>query len=220
MPITGLKITGKGDIGAYFGAKGSSTAAATGYKLPNGADINTVLLARADGVDIGFNTGFTVAGSDLRNFFGAPSGNTPLPINGQTFSHAYNIPSGNSGTSTIGFRIVSGTTWQVYWADPTSSATVLSSGSIPSGATSVKFTWGTYTLPPGDADGNGATTNGAASATAVSSNPSATYQTASWGSSSGSRGRSYPFQIDFYNSSSVDISTTVITLIAETDGSV
>lgn len=218
MPAVGYYRNGV-DIGSYFGAKGASTAAATGYKK-NGVDLNQLLLARADGVDIGFNTGYLVNGNDLRNIFGAPAGNTPLPINGNTYSHAYTIPSGNSGTATIGFRIISGTTWQVYWADPTSSATVLASGSVPSGATTVKYTWGTYSIPSGDGDGGGATTNGAASATAISGNPSATYQTASWGSSSGSKGRSYPFTIDFYNSSSVDISTTNITLIAETDGSV
>jgi len=216
--VTGYQINGI-DIGSYFGAKGASTAASTGL-ISGGQDLNALLLARADGVDIGFNTGILAGGTDLRSIFGAPAGNTPLPINGNTYQHAYTIPAGNSGSSTIGFRIVSGTTWQVYWADPTSTATVLASGTVPGGATTVKYTWGSYSIPFGDADSGGATTNGAASATAISGNPSATYQTAGWGSSSGSRGRSYPFTIDFYNSSSVDISTTNITLIAETDGSV
>lgn len=217
---TGILLRGV-DLLGIFSAKGAGTAATTGITSGAGhQDLNLLLLAKSDGVDIGYDTGITAHGTDLRNIFGVTSSSTPLPINGQTFSHAYSIPSATSGTSTIGFRIVSGTTWQVYYADPTTVATVVASGSVPSGSSTVKYTWGSFTIPVGNSDGLGGTTNGAASATAISSNPSATYQTASWGSSSGSRGRSYPFQIDFYNASSVDISTTNITLIAETDGSV
>lgn len=159
--------------------------------------------------------------ADINTLFAAyGTARYPLPINGNTYSHAYIIPLGNTGFSTIGFRIVGGTTWHVYWADPTSSETVLASGNVPISATTIKYTWGTFSIPVGDSDSGGGTTNDATTATSISSNPGATYQTATFGSSSGSRGRSYPFQIDFYNASLVDISTTNITLIAETDGSV
>lgn len=218
MPTTGVLRNGV-DIGSYFGAKGASTASSTGIESA-GADLNQILLARADGIDIGFNIGILSNGNDLRNIFGAPTGNTPLPINGNTYTHGYTIPSATNGFSTIGFRIVSGITWQVWYADPTTSATVITSGSVPAGSSTVKFTWGTYSILPGDTDSGGTVTNGASSPTSVGSNPSTNYTTSTVGSSSGSRSRSYPFTIDFYNASSVDISTTNIALIATTEGSV
>lgn len=214
----GIKRNGV-PLDQLYGAKGASTAAATGCKQ-NGVDVNQYILALADGVALGFNAGIAKAGTDFSAIFGRPSGNTPLPINGNTYTHVYTIPSANTGFTTIGFRIVSGTTWQVWYADPTTAATVITSGSVPSGSSTVKFTWGTYSVLVGDTDAGGSVTNGASSPTAISSNPSTNYTTATVGSSSGSRSRSYPFTIDFYNASSVDISTTNITLVGQTEGSV
>lgn len=202
-----------------YGAKGASTAAATGCKQ-NGVDVNQYILALADGVALGFNAGITKNGTDFSAIFGRPSGNTPLPINGNSYTSGYNIPSASTGFATVGFRIVTGNTWQVWEANPTNGNIVVASGAVPSGATTVKFTFGTYSVLVGDTDAGGTVTNGASSATAISSNPTCNYTTATVGSSSGSRSRSYPFQIDFYNASSVDISTTNITLIAQTEGSV
>lgn len=217
MPTTNFLINGV-DVGSYFGAKGASTAGATNFKR-NGTDLNAILLALADGTNIGFNTNMKVNSNDLRNVFGQPIGNTPLPINGNTYTSGYNIPSASTGFATVGFRIVTGNTWQVWEANPTNGNIVVASGAVPSGAATVKFTFGTYSVLVGDIDAGGSVTNGASSATAISSNPTCNYTTSTAGSSSGSRSRSYPFTIDFYNASSVDISTTNITLVGQTDGS-
>lgn len=202
-----------------YGSKGASTAAATGC-MQNGVDVNQYILALADGHALGFNAGIAKNGADFSTFFGVPNGNTPLPINGNSYTSGYTIPSASNGFATIGFRIVTGNTWQVWEANPANGNIVVSSGAVPSGATTVKFTFGTYSVLVGDIDAGGSTTNGASTPTAISSNPTCSYTTATVGSSSGSRSRSYPFTIDFYNASSVDISTTNITLIAQTEGSV
>ena len=202
-----------------YASKGASTATATGI-LINGVDLNQSVLALADGHALGHNVGVAKNGTDMSAFFGLVNGNTPLPINGNTYTHGYNIPSASTGFATIGFRIVSGTTWQVWYADPTTGFTLITSGTVPAGSSTVKYTWGAYSVLPGDTDAGGSVTNGASTATAISSNPSTNYTTATVGSSSGSRSRSYPFTIDFYNASSVDISTTNITLVGQTEGSV
>lgn len=211
---TGFYINGV-LIETMYGPKGASTAAVTGIQI-NGVDLNQLVLALADG-QTGPTSNVKSNGADLKTFFGIPL--TSLPINGQTFAHSYSIPAGGTGFTSIGFDITGGNTWQVYAGDPSTARTVLSSGSIPAGAVSVMYAFGTYTIPANEIDAGGSTTNNAASATAVSSNPSAYYTTATWGGASGSRGRSYPFTITFYNSSNSVISTTNITLVGETDGS-
>jgi len=56
------------NITNIFKAKGTNTAAVTGYKI-NNADLNTLFAPIGDGVSIGYNTGYTVNGNDLRNIF-------------------------------------------------------------------------------------------------------------------------------------------------------
>lgn len=141
-----------------------------------------------------------------------------LPINGRTYTRAYVIPAQGTGFCTIGFRIVNGNTYQVYWADPSSALTVVATGSIPTGATSVQASWGSYTIDA--ADSGGAVTNGMASPAAVSSNPDTHYTTSTYGPSSGTRGRQYPVTIDFLNASGAGISHNTIYLHAGTEGSV
>lgn len=206
------------DLLGVFGAKGASTAAATKI-LSNGTDLNQLLLARADGVDIGYNTGIYANGNDLRNIFGLPAGNTPLPINGNTYNAVASIPTGSTGSAAVGFRITTGNTWAVFTSVPGDTNHIRDSGAVPSGAVNIQVTFGTYTIPSGDADGLGTVTNPAASQVAVSSNPSCFYTTNTFGSAAGSHGRSYPVRIDFFNSSGVNISTTNITCVAEVDGS-
>lgn len=214
-----LAITRNGTpLDVLYAPKGASKAADTGLKQ-NGVDVSNSILALADGQALGFNAGISKGGTDFSSIFGRPLGNTPLPINGNSYTSGYNIPSASTGFATVGFRIVTGNTWQVWEANPTNGNIVVASGAVPSGATTVKFTFGTYSVLVGDIDAGGTVTNGASSATAISSNPTCNYTTATVGSSSGSRSRSYPFQIDFYNASSVDISTTNITLVGQTDGS-
>ena len=142
-----------------------------------------------------------------------------LPINGNTYTESVNIVSG-SASSTIGFRIIGGATWQVYGTNSLGGSTSFATGSIPSGAVTVKYTWGTYTIAVGFTDAGGSTFNGASTATAISSNPIAYYTTNNNTSTSGSKQRNYPFTIDFYNASAANISHTVCNLIGETEGSI
>lgn len=165
-------------------------------------------------------TNYKVSNVDLNQIFAAKGTvSYALPINGQTFTSAINITSG-SGSATIGFRIVGGTTWQVYKYSSASSTTVLASGSVPSGSSTVKYTFGTYTVGVGQSDAGGSVTNGAAILSPVVNSPDAHYTTATATSTSGSRDRRYPFAIDFYSASSALISHTDITLIGDTEGSV
>ncbi len=167
------------------------------------------------------DVGVANAGSDVSNLWAAKgTASYTLPINGQTFIGAYNIPNQSSGYALIGFRIVTGNTWQVYSIPNGAPATILASGAIPTGAATVAYAWGAYTVGVGQTDAGGATTNGAASPTAVGSNPDAHYQTGTATATSGSRDRRYPFTVDFFNAAASNISHTVITLIGDTEGSV
>lgn len=165
-------------------------------------------------------TKYKVNNIDLNQIF-AKKGTVSysLPINGQTFTSSINITS-VSGNATIGFRVVGGTTWQVYKTNSASSTTVLASGSVPSGSSTVKYIFGTYTVGVGQADAGGAITNGAASAQPVVNSPDAHYTTDTATATSGSKDRQYPFAIDFYSSTGALISHTDITLIGDTEGSV
>lgn len=165
--------------------------------------------------------GYAESGVDISNKWAAKgTASYTLPINGQTFIVGYNIPNQSSGYALIGFRIVTGNTWQVYSIPNGEPATILASGAIPTGAATVAYAWGAYTVGVAQTDAGGATTNGAASPTAVGSNPDAHYQTGTATATSGSRDRRYPFTVDFFNAAASNISHTVITLIGDTEGSV
>src|ERR1700761_3263397 len=92
MANTGFFLQGT-DIGNIYGAKGATKVADCGFRY-QGTDLSNILLAIGDGKALGFNTNYQQGGSDLSSKFGIPTGNTPLPINGQTFS-----ASANSGTA-------------------------------------------------------------------------------------------------------------------------
>lgn len=190
-----------------------------------GTDIHTryaplVYGTQASATGIACKVGGAGSFVDLNTLFAAKGTATyALPINGNTYQNTYQVPSG-TGWSGIGFTIASGNTYQVYGFSSASGATVIVSGPVPSGAVTVKYTWGAYTIPAGATDASGSTTNAASSATAISSNPSATYQTATVGSTSATRARNYPFTIDFFNSAGTNISHTVINLEAFVEGSV
>ena len=64
-----------------YGAKASSTSAATNIKV-NGGDLNQIVLALADG-QAGPTSNVESNGADLKTFFGIPI--TSLPINGGTY---------------------------------------------------------------------------------------------------------------------------------------
>lgn len=216
-----LAITRNGTpLDVLYAPKGANKAADTGLKQ-NGVDVSNSILALADGQALGFNAGISKGGTDFSAIFGRPLGNTPLPINGNNYVEGYTVPAASTGYATIGFRITGGNTWQVFGASPSDPNHIWASGTVPAGAVNVKYTWGTPFVPGGGADANGGiVTNGASSPAAISGNPQTYYTTATFGSSAGSRSRSYPFTIDFYNGSGVDISTTNITLGGDVEGSV
>jgi hypothetical protein len=141
-----------------------------------------------------------------------------LPINGQQFTRAYVIPAQGTGFCTIGFRITGGNTYQVYYADPSTSFHLFTSGGVPAGAASVQVTWGSYTID--NADSGGSITNAMPSPTSLSSNPDTHYTTSTYGPSSGTRGRLYSVNIKFFNASGASISNSNIGLHAGTEGSV
>jgi len=157
-------------------------------------------------------TGISANGADLNTLFSTTASGGPLPIDGQTLTGIVTVTSGTKASS-IAFAISGGNTYQVTGA--TNSGTqLLASGAIPVGAATVQYTFGAYTVPGGTTDAGGSTTNGAASKTAVSSNPGASYVTSAWSSSVGTKERKYPFTIDFFNASGANISHTVIDLAA------
>lgn len=168
-----------------------TAAAATGIKSQN-ADLNTLYAAKG-------------------------TASYGLPIDGQSYGHLHTVASG-TGWSQIGFQIVSGNSYNVYGSDSTSPATTLASGPVPAGAATVKFTWVSYSVPPGDGDGGGSTANTAASPTAITANPVANYTTASVGGQSGLRGRTYTFTVDFYNAAGNNISHSTVYLTASVQG--
>lgn len=165
-------------------------------------------------------TGIESEGADLNTLYAAKgTASYALPINGNTYSHAYSVTSG-TGNSTIGFKVTGGTTYAVYGADSGHSAANLVSGAIPGGASTVQFVWGGYTVGAADLDGGGATSNSAATAQPVSSDQDAHYTTGTFGSTASAHDRNYTFTINFFNSSGANISATTITLTALIEGSV
>ena len=219
---TGFRNSSGVDFDSLFDpyVQGASPSA-TGYRLSSGVDLAgryAPISFGTKGPDVGFRTS---AGLDVSNLWAAyGTASYSLPINGHTYTQSTNITSG-SGYSQIGFRIVSGTTWQVYGHNSqTAATTVFASGAVPSGATSVKYTWGTYTISAGLTDAGGGVINGAESATSIASNPVTYYQTGTNTSTSGSKARNYPFAIDFYNGGGSGISHTNIHLVGDTEGSV
>lgn len=141
-----------------------------------------------------------------------------LPINGQQFTRAYVIPAQGTGFCTIGFRITGGNTYQVYYADPSTSFHLFTSGAVPAGAASVQVTWGSYTID--NADSGGAISNAMPSPTSLSSNPDTHYTTSTYGPASGTRGRLYSVNIQFFSASGASISNNSIGLHGGTEGSV
>ena len=68
IPLWSSTLTNPTNITNIFKAKGTNTAAVTGYKI-NNADLNTLFAPIGDGVSIGYNTGYTVNDNDLSTIF-------------------------------------------------------------------------------------------------------------------------------------------------------
>lgn len=219
---TGFRNAGGVDLDSIFAPYSSGTKAGlTGFRTGVGQDMRDRFQPYTSGQKAGL-TGFrNSSGTDLRDLFQwVNAGSGALPIDGNAYTGSINIVSGQTGYARVGFRIVSGNTWQVYSQPNGGTVSVLDSGTIPAGASTVKFTWGTYTVPGGYLDAGGAVTNPAASAVAVSGNPNTFYTTDVQAATSGSRERSYPFTVDFYNGTGSNISHSQCTLIGDTEGSI
>lgn len=197
---TGYLIDGV-DLASIFAAKGATTAAATGYKT-NGADLNTQLLALADGQALGRNVGMTVNGTDLSAIFGVTGGT--LPINGQTFVA---LPTQAGGTSTANLYFnCNNSTWSVTGSNSNTS------GSIPSGATKVGVT---ATYLSGSTNST-VTNNLPAYTTLTSTTESLNIHLTS--SQSNPINATYSVTIIFQNSAGSTISTTTCRFYMDTAG--
>ncbi len=206
---TGFLINGV-DIGTYFGAKGASTANPTGF-LVNGVDLNQLLLARQDGQALGFATGYISNGSDLNAYFGVPNGNTPLPINGQSYS-AF----ASSGTVSSVANLVFGTSnvgWSVTRTQNPGSSGTLASGSLPSGAVAVAFN-----LTVTSSTTNTSSSNAAPSQTTLTGTLLSASIQANGSPSQPERDITATLRIDYFNGSGTNISTTNITISATATG--
>ena len=189
--VTGYQV-GTVDIGSIFGAKGAHTAATTGVEV-GGSDLNSLLLALADGTAVGA-TGYEVAGADLNTFFGAPA--SSLPIQGQNFNGTAHLAG-----STFSCEVTFSATTSGWTVTSNGGAVTLASGSLPSGAAQVQYVLTTVSGAPSLSNGSPSLTNlsGTAlictsSVTAPSSGPSVT----------GAAG----VTINFANGSGTVISTT------------
>lgn len=147
----------------------------------------------------------------------------PIAINGQSYTGYDAIPLGKYGSAIVGFEIVSGTTWEVFTSFYNNGAGgrrfARATGSIPTSAVTVKYTWTFVGYPSGMADAGGNISNPASSPVNVSSNPATLYTTADWPQTSMDRGRIYHLRVDFYNAIGINISSSTATMTAETTGS-
>ncbi|MBB5360409.1 YD repeat-containing protein, partial [Rhodanobacter sp. ANJX3] len=141
----------------------------------------------------------------------------PLAINGQSYTESYSI-SKASGSASIGFEIVSGTTWDVWGSKPNATHAVLISGAVPATAVTVQYVWTLIGPPAGDSASTGTLVNPAASPVAITSNPSSNYVTSLYTSSSSGNGEQYQFTVTFFNAAGANVSSSTCTLTAKVVG--
>lgn len=198
-------------LDVLYGTKGASTAAATGC-MQNGVDVNQFLLALADGKALGFNSGIAKNSADFSTIFGVPTGNTPLPINGNTYTAASSSGTGAS-SATLQF-LLNSSGWQVNrTVSPNSGTGTLASGSIPTGAVNFQ-----YVLTITSSTSGTSSTNGAPSSTPITGTAVGTTVTATSTPSTVENQIIATVQINFFNSSGVNISQTNITFNANATG--
>lgn len=141
----------------------------------------------------------------------------PLPADGRSYWQTYMI-STTSGNMSIGFDIVNGNKWEVYYIQPGTVHGVLDSGPTPPYAVTVQFTWTLVGTPAGYNSAGGSFTNGAPSPVNVSSNPNSWYTTNSFNNHSGSHARTYQVRVDFFDATGANISSSTFTVTADTEG--
>jgi len=139
----------------------------------------------------------------------------PIAINGQSYQGS-DIAGGNGGSSAeVGFEIVGSNTWEVFTAVTSSGPTVAASGAVPSGATTVQYTWTEVGLDSGANASGGTVTNGASSPTALSSNPESDYSVGVGKTNPNIVGLTYNVTVTFYNAAGINISSSTCTMSAE-----
>lgn len=192
-----------------YGPKGASTAAATGC-MQNGVDVNQYLLALADGKALGFNSGLSKNGTDFSAIFGIPTGNTPLPINGQ----AYVATDNNAGTTNsaqLNF-VTNNSAWSVndLHGGAGGGNLVVASGSIPTGAVAVLMSWS-------QTSGSGNTVSNGASAwtTLTGTNVTLSSTASNVGHGAAATGGTISITIQYRNSASTVISITTTSFDVE-----
>lgn len=141
----------------------------------------------------------------------------PIAINGQSYTENYSISTG-SGSASIGFELVSGTTWDVWGAKPNATHTVLISGAVPATAVTVQYVWTLIGPPAGDSASTGTLVNPAASPVAITTNPSSNYVTSLYTATSNGNGEQYQLTVNFFNAAGANVSSSTCTLTAKVVG--
>ena len=192
----------------------------TGYKV-NGVDLKDIFAPIYLGSSAAV-TGYKVNGADLNTIF-AKKGTAQysLPIDGQTYSGSVLVPAGNTGSVNVAFKLTSSTAWQVVVTGAGGTLTppnntVLASGSLPAGSSTIKYTL-TYLAASGDT-GPGTATNNASAFTPVATNLSAGVTVGGTGTGSPHQ-TTYALNVQIRNSAGVVISNSTCTLRLDQEGS-
>jgi hypothetical protein len=224
------KQAGNADLDQVFDPYVSGNSpAATGLNVGGtNTDINTRYAPISFG-SAAAATGFNIEGTstDINTLFaayGTAVYNTPLSINGQSYSAAVTIPHASSGSAAIEF-LVSSSGWvlsnQNNDAGGTSTPAAganYATGANPAGATSVEVV-DTWLNSSGDT-GSGAATNGMATYTAITGTP-VNYTLVVTGPGTDSDKQStHQIVIYYKNAAGVIISTTSIQILCVQSGSV
>ncbi len=142
----------------------------------------------------------------------------PIAIDGQSYTSSSSVGSTGGASAAIGFDITGGGTWEVFTANQRVAKTVVKSGAVPPGATTVQYAWTEVGLANGANLGGGTVTNGASAPTAVSSNPSSNYYVAMAKNSTNVAGLTYRVTVTFYNAAGANISSSTCTMTAVVAG--
>ena len=142
----------------------------------------------------------------------------PIAINGQSYTTSSSPGSTGGASATIGFEITGGNTWEVFTSNQHVANTLVVSGAVPAGATTVQYTWTEVGLASGANLGGGTVTNGASTPTALSGNPSSNYSVAMGRNSGNIEGLTYQVTVTFYNAAGANVSSSTCTMTATVAG--
>lgn len=191
-PATGLNVGGTTtDINTrYAPIVFGSAAAATGFntKQSGNADLNTLFAAYGTAV-------------------------YALPINGKSYTAAA-FTTGAGVNAALNFNAAT-SGWTVT-KNIAGTVTTLDSGTIPAGATKVKYT-DTWLNATGDT-GTGSPTNGAPSFTTLTSTSISASDSIGVAGGGGTKQTTHSMNIQFQNAAGATISNTTITFVCIADG--